>query len=218
MNMRCYLAILCLVLGLTVTGSTFAQSSSTFGVYGQCVMACRYIKINPDHTFEELLDGDLFNGQRRRGVWTAETKTRIKAQSQMPSPSLQVKESGGLDKTFHVTVVDMAGALVPAVRVSGKSNGKDFECITTDEGTCEIPKVSGFNVEWNRFKGIYVVGNSAATRYQVELTYEQMDTVIDEVWMIKGKNLYIESDGSFDKTDPLKKVSVKRARKLFPVK
>ena len=216
--MRFLLAILGVNLGFATAVSTFAQSSSMYGVYGQCVIACRYIKINPDHTFEELLDGDLFNGQTKKGVWTAETRTRIRAQSQKPSSSLHVKESGGLDKTFRVTVVDMAGALLPAARVSGKSNGKDFECVTTDEGTCEIPMVSRFDVEWNRFKGDYVVRNSAATRYQVELTYEQMDTVIDEVWMIKGKNLYIESGGSFDKTGPLKKVSVKRARKLFPVK
>ena len=181
-------------------------------------MACRYIKINPDHTFEELLDGDLFNSQRKTGIWSAETKTRIKARSQKPSSSLRVKEFGGLDRTFRVTVVDMAGALVSAALVSGKADGKPFECVTSGDGTCEIPKVSGFDVEWNRFKGNYVVRNPAATRYQVELTYEQMDSVIDEVWMIKGKSLYIESDGSFDKTAPLKRVSVKRARKLFPVK
>jgi hypothetical protein len=214
--MRFQFAVLGVVLGLTVSGTSLAQSSSIYGVYGQCFMACRYIKIKSDHTFEELLDGDLFNGQRKKGTWTAETKTRIRAQSQKPSSSLRVSESGGLDKNFLVTVVDMEGAFVPAARVSGNANGKDFECVTSDAGTCEIPKVSRFDVKWDRFTGNYIVRNSAATRYQVEFTYEQMDTVIDEVWMIKGKHLYIEVDGSFDKADPLKKVSTKEARRLFP--
>ncbi len=214
--MKSQLAILAVFIGLAVAGSVFAQSASISGVYGQCDFVCRYIKINPDRTFEELLDGDLYNNQRKKGVWTLDNKTRIRARSHKPSSSLQVTESVEVNENFVVTVVDMAGAIVPGARVSGNANGRKFECVTSDHGTCEIPRTSIFHVEWNRFKGEHSVRNLAATRFQIELTYEQLDTVIDEVWLIKGNRLYIEHDGSFDKVFYLKKVSEKLARQLFP--
>jgi hypothetical protein len=216
--MSCRSATLFAIVGLVLfTVPAGAQSSQIFGVYGQCMMACRYLKINADHTFEEVLNGDLFNGQRKKGTWHFEDKTRIRAQSQKPDAALKVNETSGSDLNFRITVVDMAGAVLPGTRVSGMLGSKLVECTTGDDGSCEISKVSQFDVQWNRFKGTHSVTSPTATRFQVNLTYEQMDTVIDEVWMIKAGRLYIELDGRFYDTDPLTKVTARRARKLFPV-
>ena len=218
MNMKAQIAILSAILTFVVITNARAQSSSIFGVYGQCSMVCRYIKINSDFTFEELLDGDLFNGQRKKGVWKFTSKTKISARGQKPSSGLHVRESESVGKTPSLTVVDMDGAVLPHARISGNADGKAFECITSEDGGCEIPKCSSVEVGWKGFKGNYVVKNHAANRFQVELTYEQIDTVIDEVWMIKGSHLYVKYEGAFDKTYSLKRVPMKTARKLFPVK
>ena len=91
-----------------------------------------------------------------------------------------------------------------------------FKCVTNEDGVCEIPKSQGFGLMWNRFVGNYQVKNLAANSFQVELTYEQMDTVIDELWMIEGNHLYVDFEGTFDKSYSLSKVPANRARKLFP--
>lgn len=218
MDMKAQLTILMAVLPLVVITTARAQTGGIFGVYGQCNMACRYIKVNPDHTFEELLDGDLFNGQRKQGIWKFNDKRKLIAQSQIPSSILQVRESETAQKGASVTVVDMAGAVIPNSRITAIADGRMFVCVTNEDGICSIPKPSSFEVEWNRFKGSYSVKNQAANRFEVQLTSEQMDTVINEVWLIKGNYLYVEYDGVFDKAQPLKRVSLEEARKLFPLK
>jgi len=216
--MKAQLAILSVILTLTSIAPARAQSSGIFGVYGQCNMACRYIRINSDFTFEELLDGDLFNGQRKNGIWKFISKTKIKAESRKPNSALRVREEESADKSFSVTVIDVNGAVVPHAKIFGNVSGIGFECTTNEDGVCNIPRTTIFELEWERFTGNYHIKNQAANRFQVELTYEQMDTVIDEVWMIKGNNLYVEYEGAFGKTYSLKKVPLKAARKLFPMK
>jgi len=76
MTLRVPLPVLFAILTLILIPTARAQNSGIFGVFGRCEMACRYIKIDPDRTFEELLDGDLFNGQRKKGVWSFAGKGR----------------------------------------------------------------------------------------------------------------------------------------------
>jgi len=214
--MKATIAIVSVILMLLLIGPAQAQSAGIFGVYGQCIMACRYIKINPDFTFEEILDGDLFNGQRKSGGWKYLGNAKIKAESPKPNPALKVRESESSDKGTTVNVVDAAGAAVARAKISGNASGMDFKCTTNEDGDCEIPKTTGFELEWEGFKGKYAVKNLAANRFQVELTHDQMDTVIDEIWLIKGNQLFVEYEGAIDKTFSLKRIPTNRARKLFP--
>jgi hypothetical protein len=210
-------AAISLIIWLTIfVISAAGQSSKIFGVYGQCPFACRYIQINSDHSFEELLTGDLFNGQRKKGTWEFIGKNKIKAESHKPSDALRVRESVENGLSYRITVADWAGAVLPHVEIAGSSGGKSFECVTDDGGSCEIPKTAGFDLRWNQFSSSYTIKDRAANRFEVELTYEQLDHVIDEVWQIEGKRLFVESDRSVDKTGWMEKLNQQRGRKLFP--
>src|ERR1035437_5630177 len=196
--------------------SVAGQSPKILGVYGQCPFACRYIQINSDHTFEELLNGDMFNNERKKGTWKYIERNKIKAESVKPNGALKVTESIENDDRYLVTVVDFVGAMLPNAEISGIAGGKVFKCSTDKNGSCVIPRAVGFNLRLNRFSGSYEIKNPAANRFQVELTCEQLDSAIDEIWLIEGTRLYVETDGSIDLQIWLEKVGMNRARKLFP--
>ncbi len=199
------------------TVQVLAQSQSIFGVYKQCPFACRFIKINRDFTFEQLLDGDLFNNERTKGTWRFVGENKIKAESPRLSGEPQVKETSENRNNFLVIVVDSAGAVLPSAEVSGESNGKSFKCVTTEDGSCEIPKTENFDVAFASYRGTYKVKDVSADIFRVELTYDKLEPIIDEVWLIKNNWLFVaDSDGKFDRNDGLEKVSSKKAKKLFP--
>lgn len=203
------------ILAFMNTGSS--QSSSIFGVYGQCWFACRYLKINPDFTFEQLLAGDLFNGERKRGVWKLIGKNKISAQTPRPDQELNVKETATVRTSFIIRVVDQHDALVPSATVFVSSDANTPICTTSDDGSCEIPKTGTFEIRFNKFRGVYKVKNASSDTFVVTLTDEQMELPIDEVWLIEGDRLYVSDlDGRIDKSEYMGKVSSKKARSLFP--
>ena len=163
------------------------------------------------------MDGDLFNNERTKGTWRFIGENKIKAESPRPSGEPQVKETSENRDNFLVTIVDSAGAIIPSAEVSGESNGKKFKCVTTEEGSCEIPKAERFDVVFANYRGTYKVKNTSADVFLVELTYDKLEPIIDEVWLIKNNRLFVaNSDGKFNGTDGLEKVSRKKVKKLFP--
>jgi hypothetical protein len=206
-----------LIILLVANGSqVFSQSKNIYGAYLRCEFVCTAIKINPDFTFEHLLDGDLFNGKRTNGTWRFIGRNKIKAESPKPSGTPPVKEKITNRSNFLITVTDFTSAVVPTAEVSGVANGQNFKCLTDENGVCEIPKCKEFDVAFLRYRGTYKVNNSDATEFVVELTDEQMETtIIDDIWLIEGNRLYKETDGTFDKDYYLEKVNRKKERKLF---
>ncbi|MBX3281893.1 MAG: hypothetical protein KF756_05390 [Acidobacteria bacterium] len=89
--------------------------------------------------------------------------------------------------------------------------------MTNEDGSCEIPRTPSFKLAWNGFDGEYRALNPEANRFDVVLSFEQLDTIIDETWLIEDEHLYVEFGGSFDKTFSFKRVPNKIAQKLFPV-
>ena len=209
--------VLWLVLLAANTFQVLAQSQSIFGVFKQCPFACRFIKINRDFTFEQLLDGDLFNNERTKGTWKFVGDNKIKAQSPRPSGEPQVKETSENRNNFLVIVVDSSSAVISNAEVSGESKGKSFKCVTTEDGSCEIPKTEKFDVAFASYRGTHKVKDVSADVFLVELTYDKLEPIIDEVWLIENNRLFVaDSNGVFDKEYGLEKISRKKAKKLFP--
>ena len=203
---------------LAVNGSqASAQSEAVFGVYKYCAFACRFLKINPDFTFEQLLDGDLFNNQRTEGKWQFAGANKIKAETARPSGEPKVKESTENRNSFLVIVVDSSSAVVSNAEISGEAKGEKFRCVTSQDGGCEIPKSNKFDVAFASYRGTHKVKDTNADVFTVELTYDKLEPIIDEVWLIENKRLYVaDKNGEFRKDIWYEKVSRKRAKKLFP--
>ena len=215
-----YLLKLCPFLLVLIAANTLqvlAQPKSVFGAYKQCPFACRFVNINRDFTFEQLLDGDLFNNQRTKGKWRFIGENKIKVESAKPNGEPQVKEISENRNSFIVTVVDWAGAVIPSAEISGNSNGKSFKCLTAKDGSCEIPKSVQFDVAVANYRGTHKIKDTRADVFLVELTCDKLEPIIDEVWLIEGNRLFVsDENGVFDKEIWLEKISRKKARKLFP--
>lgn len=208
---------LCLVLLATSATQILAQSNSIFGVYKQCPFGCRFIKINHDFTFEELLNGDLYNNKRSKGIWKFIGENKIKAEGAKPTGEPLVRETSENRNNFIVTVVDSSGVIVQSAEISGESNGKNFSCIITENESCEIPKTERFDVTFANYRGTHKIKNVSANVFLVELTVDKLEPIIDEVWLIENNRLFVaDSDGTFNKEYGFEKVSRKMAKKLFP--
>ena len=211
------LAALLIILLVANGTQVLSQSKNIYGAYLRCEFVCTAIKINPDFTFEHLLDGDLFNGKRTNGTWKFIGKNKIKAESPKPSGAARVKEAVADRSNFLIIVTDFTSAVVPTVEISGVANGQNFKCLTDEDGACEIPKCKEFNVTFLRYRGTHKISNSNANEFTVELSNEQMETtIIDDVWLIEGNRLFQEYEGKFNRDYYLEKVSRKKERKLFP--
>lgn len=208
-------SIFLIILALCVP-PCLAQSQKIFGAYLHCEFVCTALKINSDFTFEHLLDGDLFDNKRTKGTWRFIGKNQIRVESQKPSESLQVKEQATNRSNFLIIVTDFTGAVIPTAEVSSVVNGQYFKCATNENGECEIPKSKTFELTFLKYRGIHKVSNSNANKFRVELSYEQMDTIIDDIWLIEGNRLYQKVNSTFNKDYFLEKVSQRRGRKLFP--
>ncbi len=206
-----------LILFAANAPQVLAQSEAIYGVFKQCPFGCRFIKINRDFTFEQLLDGDLYNNQRTKGTWKLIGKNKIKAEGAKTSGEPQVKETSENRNNFFITVVDPAGAVIPNAKISGEASGKSFKCVTTEDGSCEIPKTEKFDIAFASYRGTHKVKDIRADVFRVLLMADQIEPTIDEVWLIENNRLFVaDSDGSFDRNDGYEKLSQKRAKKLFP--
>jgi len=197
---------------------TPAQSSGIFGAYRDCMFACRTILIKPDHTFIYRLDGDLFNGETHNGTWQSIGKSLLRASSpeDHTAPIVTQRTSNRHDD-FLVTVIEASQATVKGAIVSGLAGNATFKVETSDNGLARIPKCKRFEIQFNGYRGSFVITDAQADEFIVSLTYEQMaNWVINQTWLVEGRRLYVAlDDGSFDKRYWLDKLSEKDARKIF---
>jgi hypothetical protein len=210
---------LLLLVALPVFGniSAHGQSKVLAGAYQSCEMACQTIQIRPDHTFERVLDGDLFNDERTVGKWISLGGNRIRAIGPKPSGPPKVKETPAVRNNFQVVVTDFVGAVLPQVELVGIADGKTFRCLTNDDGYCETPICKSFTVIRQHYTGTYNVNSPSSRTFRVELSYEQMpNSIIDDIWVIERGILYWEKDGKIDKDYGLHKISRKKELKIFP--
>jgi len=114
-------------------------------------------------------------------------------------------------------VIDPNDALVPSATVFDSGHSRAPICTTSDDGICKIPRTSGFEIGFNKFRGIYKVKSLNSDTFVVTLAFEQMEPQIDEVWLIEGARLFVSDvNGQFDKKDFMKKLNAKKAKLLFP--
>lgn len=206
-----------LIVALFGSAGTHGQSKGFLGAYQSCEMACQTIQIRSDHTFERVLDGDLFNDERTVGKWVSLGGNRVKAIEPKPSGPPRVEETPTDRNTFQVFVTDFVGAVLPGVEIVGIADGKTFRCLTNDDGSCDIPICKSFTVIRQHYIGTYNVNNSLSRTFRVELSYEQMpNSLIDDVWVIERGILYWERDGKVDRDYGLRKISRNKERKIFP--
>jgi hypothetical protein len=194
-----------------------AQSKKIYGAYQDCPFHCRTIRINPDFTFDYRLEGDLYN-VRAKGTWKFIGKNRIRAtipeDTSAPRVTEERKDHGG---DFFVTVIDEFGAAVKGAEISGTADGHAFKVFTNEEGVTLAPKTSQFEIRFGGYRGVHKVSNLKADSFVVTLTKEQMShLVIDEIWMVEGKRLYIaQPEGLVEYNDWLDKLSREKERKIF---
>jgi len=118
---------------------------------------------------------------------------------------------------FSLFVVDFAGAVIPKAEISGESSDKNFRCVTSEDGSCEIPKCEKFDVVFASYHGTHNIQDTRANVFTVALTNDQLEPVIDEVWLIERNRLFVaDSKGVFDQEIWPEKVSPKRTKKPFP--
>ena len=193
-----------------------AQTKNPVGAYQACAMACETIQIRGDHTFEQVLDGDLYNNERTLGKWTSLGRNRIKAVGPKPGGPLEVQETPAARDNFQVLVTDFVGATLPRVEITGTADTNAFRCITNEAGYCEIPKCKSFTLVRQAYTGTYTVNHPRARVFQVTLSMEQMpDHVIDDVWVMERGVLYRERGGKIDRSYGLRRIDSKQERKIF---
>lgn len=201
-------------LGL-VSGN--AQTRTIIGAYQSSEMACQTIQIRSDHTFERVLDGDLFNDERTVGKWVYLGRNRIKATGPKPGGPPKVKETSRPGDSYQIVVTDFVGAVLPQVEITGNAEGKPFHCVTNEDGFCEVPKSGSFTITRQHYSERYAVQNPLSTVFYIELSNDQMpNDVIDDVWVVKQGALFWERDGKVDEGYSLRKISKKEVMKLFP--
>jgi hypothetical protein len=211
--MKCFFPIIVAVVSFFSPAA--AQAQSIYGSYQDCPFHCRTIRINPDHTFEYRLNGDLYNDERHKGTWNFVDRKTIRATSFPPRSPLKVVERPGKYRSkLLIKVIDPNGAAVHGAIISGIANGKRFVVTTNDNGTAEIPICRAFVVSYADYRGSHRVRNASAREFEIGLTVDQIATwVINQTWLIEANRLYIAADdGTFDRTYWLAKLSPKRKR------
>ena len=205
-------------LTLTITSAAFAQQPIIYGAYQDCLFHCRTIKINPNHTFEYRLNGDLYNDERVKGTWKFVGRNKIRATSPVDRSRLQVKEKPGkYADYFSFLVIDPTLAIVQGAIISGESDGRRFSVTTTSDGVARIPKCRYFELSFKGYRGNHRVSDPSTREVVVTLTVDQLRSwAINDTWVIEGKRLYIaREDGTFDRGSWLDKLSNEEAQKIF---
>ncbi len=205
-------AILSFVL---VPASIATQQPGIYGAYRDCPFHCRTIKINPNHTFEYRLNGDVYNDEHYKGTWKFVGRNKLKANSAVDRTPLKVIEKPGVGvDSYSVLVLDPNGAIVSGAVISGRTGRRSFSVTTNDTGPIQIPKCREFKLVLNHYRGRHRILNLRARQFMVMLYIDQIvNRAIDETWLIEGNRLYVAADdGTFDKNYWLEKLSGPRNR------
>lgn len=212
--MKKFFIIFVLILPIPILGQF--DSKNIAGAYQFCPFHCETIKLNEDFTFDYLLDGDLFNNQRTKGIWKFISENKIHLKSPEGKLNLKVNEHkiSGRDK-ISVQVLDQNGAVFSGLTIKFKFLGKERKCVTDETGFCEIPKVEKFEVKWMFSSGEYRIKNSETNDLEIIIA-PTSEPFIDDLFLIKDKELYRILDGKEVSEFGFKKLSDKITKKLFP--
>ena len=210
--------ILLLAVSLIFVSSFFAQydSRKLAGTYQYCPFPCETIKLNEDFTFDYLLDGDLFNNERTKGTWKFLSENTIYLKSPERKSVYKVTENQKFNSDkITVQVIDQTTAIVPGIVIKIKYLGSERQYVTDDDGTCEIPKTDEIEIYGYRVSEKYKIQDSD-TNYltiQIELSNEPS---VDDTFLFKDGRLYKIFEDNTVSENWYKKLSKKKADKLFP--
>lgn len=203
---------------LFAVNSNYSQNTlSKFdGAYQWCPFPCETYKINADFTFDYLLDGDLFNNERAKGTWRFVGENKIHLQTPKRKLLGKVSEEVGDSKNkIFVQVTDETGALFAGITIKVIVNGKEYQFVTNEDGTCEILRSEQIEVNFTRYSEIYMIKTPQTTRLNIEIR-SFLEPVVDSIFLIKKKSLCKIFDDGEISGNCYEKLNKKILKKLFP--
>jgi len=190
------------------------HNRTVFGAYQLCQFACLTIQIKPDHTFVYRRDGDLFNDERSRGIWSYMADNQLRGIIAPKPPEVHESTNTEEDR-FHVKVVDEAGATLQGALVSPSGASQELTSRTNYDGVAMIPRCDEFEVKFSGFHDVrYRPADSRSNEFTVTIPASSL--TIDETWLMRGSRLYTaKADGSVDKHTYLRRLSLADEKKIF---
>lgn len=194
-------------------GFAFSQTkpSKIVGVYQWCPFPCQTIKLNADFTFDYLLDGDLFNNERAKGIWKFVGKNKIYLKTFEKPLDIKVEEKGENEaKIINIQFLDQMGAVFNKTEFVINEN----KYVSDENGFCKIPKTKTLSILYRDRKTAYDIKNKTAS----ELTVMIIDfdyPRLDDKYVIRKNQICLidENDKVLDCFLKLKKATELR---LFP--
>lgn len=186
------------------------------GAYQWCPFPCETIKLNQDFTFDYLLDGDLFNNERTKGTWkfVGENKIYLKSPERKLVYKIIEEQNENADKIL-IQVIDFNGAVFPGIPIKIKSQEREKQFVTNENGTCEIPNTDEITFDWMRFSESYKIENPKTNKLTVEIE-STTEPSVDDNFIFKDGQLFKVFEDNTISENGYKKLSKKKASKLFP--
>lgn len=212
--------ILFAIINLFLFTNIFAQNDlkKLVGAYQYCSFPCETIRLNEDFTFDYLLDGDLFNNERTKGIWKFIGKDKIYLKS--PERSLVYrtleKQTKDFDKIL-IQATDMQGAALPGIIVKVNFQGQEKQFVTDENGNSEIPKVNSVEIVWTRFSEKYVLKDSHTNELNIEVDITN-EPFVDDTFILKNNQLYKVFEDNSISENGYEKLNKRRIARLFPKK
>lgn len=211
--------ILLLFVILIFVSNVFAQydPGKLAGTYQWCPFHCETIKLNKDFTFDYLLDGDLFNNQRTKGIWKfiGENKINLKSPEKKLIYKVTEERKSNNDDKISVQIINQTSAIIPGIVIKINYLGNERQYITDEDGIIEIPKIDKFEVIGLQKSAVYEIKNSKANFLTVEIELNN-EPFIDKNFLFKGKKLSTIFDDDTISENWHKKLDKMQADKLFP--
>lgn len=210
---------ICLIgvlLGSALALGQTRSSSKIFGAYQFCPFPCITIRINRNHTFEYVLDGDLYNNQRTRGRWEFAGKGKIKAKSYAKPLRIQVNEVKLAERAeLKIQAISVNGEIISGLKVTAARGSVAFAVTTDDNGYAMIPRCTEFELEFDRRRVSYEVKSKETGSLRI-VVIPDSDPIVDDVWLIEAGMLYVvDVDGKIDRSSAYRKLSLKQERRIF---
>ena len=211
--------ILFLFVILIFSSNIFAEydSETLAGTYQWCPFHCETIKLNKDFTFDYLLDGDLFNNQRTKGVWkfVGENKIYLKSPEKKLVYKVTEERKNKNDDKISVQIFDQTSAVIPGIVLKLNYFGSERQYITNEDGISEIPKTDEFEMIGLQKSADYKIKDSDTNSLTVEIKLNN-EPDVDKTFLFKDKRLFTIFEDDAISENWYKKVDQKVAKKLFP--
>lgn len=212
---KCFLFFLLIFFAENIFGQNLV--SKVAGTYQWCPFECETIKINPDFTFDYLIDGDLFSNERTSGVWqfTGENKIHLKSPPAKLINNVVEKQTANSDRIL-IQAVDGAGGIFSGIKIKAIYTTGEKDFITDENGICEIPKTDEIEVDWTRLSEKYRIKDRSTNELNIEfLTY--FPPYLDDSFVFNENFLFKFVDNEISDLG-FKRLKRKVSDKLFPKK